>query len=125
MGKVSHSILAIMASSPAVRTAVKRPGAGVTIDSARLIRMRESKPLSRADLAAAMSADGLFSITPDAIAKIENGHRRPKPVTLGRLCAALGCQPEDLLPEPESGKPRPCQDCQGVYGHESGCPQAT
>jgi hypothetical protein len=108
--------------------------------------MRETRqpPLSRADLALKMSSGpcpycdqpyshkpdcpnaGQFSITPDAIAKIENGHRHPKPVTLGVLCTALGCQPEDLLlPELAPGKPQPCADCQGIYGHEPGCRHAT
>lgn len=116
----------LMTSDPEVRAAaVRRPGAGVAIDSNRLMRMREVKLLSRSQLAARMSADGTFSITPDAIAKIENGHRRPKTITFGRLCTALGCQPEDLLPIFESGKPKPCDECRGTYGHEPGCSHAT
>jgi DNA-binding Xre family transcriptional regulator len=111
------------------RTTIKRPGAGVAIDRERLIRMREVRLLSRAQLAAKMTGDG-FSITPDAIAKIENGYRRPKTVTLGRLCEALGCEPEELLPAlpgPSAAvAPRvPCPDCHGLYGHEPGCPKAT
>ncbi len=104
-------------SRPA-RTAIKRPGAGVTIDRERLIRLREVRLLSRAQLAVRMS-DGdevpeelRWTITPDAIAKIENGYRRPKTSTLGRLCEALSCEPEDLLPlspppaaEPEDEDP--------------------
>jgi transcriptional regulator with XRE-family HTH domain len=87
-------------SRPAARTSVKRPGAGVTIDRKRLIRMREIRLLSRAQLAEKMSAaDDDFSITPDAIAKIENGYRRPKTATLSRLCEALDCLPEELLPD--------------------------
>jgi hypothetical protein len=113
-----------------VRTAVKRPGAGVTIDRGRLVRMREVRLLSRAQLAAKMSAgDDEFSITPDAIAKIENGFRRPKTVTLGRLCDALGCRAEDLLPVDHPARPgskrAPCPKCGGVYAHDSGCPDAT
>lgn len=114
-----------------VRTAVKRPGAGVTIDRERLVRMREVRLLSRAQLAAKMSAeDDEFSITPDAIAKIENGYRRPKTVTLGRICEALGCQPEELLPAAQSAAPpssrrTACKNCGGIYAHDAGCPDAT
>lgn len=119
------------------RTAIKRPGAGVAIDRKRLIRMRETKLLSRAQLAAKMSAgDDAYKITPDAIAKIENGYRRPKTSTLSRMCEALGCEPEDLFPEPEpEPKPEPeppvpparvpCPHCGGLYGHEPGCQDAT
>lgn len=113
-----------------VRTAVKRPGAGVTIDRERLVRMREIRLLSRAQLAARMSAeDDDFSITPDAIAKIENGYRRPKIVTLDRICVALGCQPEEILPAAQSsatpGRRTACKNCGGIYAHDSGCPDAT
>jgi transcriptional regulator with XRE-family HTH domain len=97
--------------------------------------MREIRLLSRAQLAAKMSAgDDGFSITPDAIAKIENGYRRPKPVTLSRLCNVLDCKPEELLLDrPASAAPTPvripCADCgapePALYGHEPGCPHAT
>ena len=135
------------------RTTIRRPGSGVTIDRERLVRMREVKLLSRAQLAAKMSGGPCplcgqmysheadcanadeFSITPDAIAKIENGYRRPKTSTLSRLCEALGCEPEDLLPvdgalAPKEAAPRtgprvPCPHCDALYGHESGCPDAT
>lgn len=88
--------------------------------------MREIRLLSRAQLAAKMSDDG-FSITPDAIAKIENGYRRPKTVTFGKLCEALGCAPEDLLPGHAAPVPVrvPCVECGGLYGHEPGYPCAT
>jgi transcriptional regulator with XRE-family HTH domain len=123
------------------RTAIKRPGAGVAIDPKRLIRMRQTRLLSRAQLAAKMSAgDDVYKITPDAIAKIENGHRRPKTSTLSRLCTALDCEPEDLFPVPPAppghydpggrnqaiGNQRvPCPHCDALYGHEPGCPDAT
>lgn len=110
------------------RTTIKRPGAGVDIDRGRLVRMREVRLLSRAQLAARMSVNG-FSITPDAIAKIENGYRRPKTVTLGKLCEALDCTPEELLPDRAvtDGTPvrKPCADCGGLYAHDSGCEYAT
>lgn len=124
--RVLPSIISVV-TRPA-RTAIKRPGAGVTIDRDRLVRMREVKLLSRAQLAAKMSTDpDEFKITPDAIAKIENGYRRPKTSTLSRLCEALGCEPEDLLPrESEPSADRvPCPYCDGLYGHEPGCRDAT
>lgn len=109
---------------------MKRPGAGVTVDRERLVRMRQLRLLSRAQLAELMSSgDDEFSITPDAIAKIENGYRRPKTITLGRLCAALGCQPEDILPPDAPPQPQAkrsaCAKCGGVYAHDAGCPDAT
>ena len=132
-----------MTSRSANRNAGRRPGAGVDIDSGRLIRMRQVKLQSRSDLALKMSNGPCgtcgrpyshapecpraseFTITPDAIAKIENGYRRPKPITLGKLCAVLECQPEDLLPALTSGRPKPCLDCKATFGHESGCRYAT
>jgi DNA-binding Xre family transcriptional regulator len=115
-----------MTSKPVVRT-VRRPGAGVAIDIGKLLRMRQTKLLSRSQLATKMSTDpDTFTITADAIAKIENGHRKPKTSTFGRLCAALHCEPEDLLPDPDRPpRPQPCSDCGGVFGHESGCRYAT
>lgn len=115
----------LMSNRPAARTTVRRPGAGVTIDRTRLIRLRELRLLSRAQLAALMSeGDDDFTITPDAIAKIENGYRRPKTVTLGKLCEVLGCYPEDLLPETDR-QPEPCPKCRARFGHEPGCEDAT
>lgn len=118
-------------TSRRARTTIKRPGAGVAIDRERLIRMREVRLLSRAQLAAKMSAGSDdFTITPDAIAKIENGYRKPKPATLGRLCEALGCEPEELLPAlppgPAAAPERvPCEHCGGLFTHEPGCVDAT
>lgn len=117
----------------------KRPGAGVTIDTARLARMRHELALSRQELAArmmgldeyppdevraAMAAAGEFTITPDAVAKIENGRRKPKAVTLRQLCAVLDCEPADLLPPMPPGT-EICPDCLAQFGHEPGCPRAT
>ena len=130
--------------------AVRRPGAGVTIDRDRLVRLRQEALLSRSQLAAKMSggpckacgedythADDCpngrqYTITPDAIAKIENGYRRPKTSTLARLCTALGCEPEELLPGPDVPAalapvtgPVACEHCAALYGHEAGCKDAT
>lgn len=107
----------------------KRPGAGVVIDITRLRRLREEKMLSRAELASLMSnGNDEFTYTPDAVAKIENGRRRPKTATLRRLCEVLECVPEDLLP-PMSETAQPCAFCNApspsLYGHEPGCPEAT
>jgi transcriptional regulator with XRE-family HTH domain len=113
----------------------------VTIDRKRLVRLRQSRLLSRAQLAAKMTEAG-YSITPDAIAKIENGYRRPKTATLKMLCEALGCTPEDLLPAEEPAQDDPparydpgqknqaidlgvCRECGARFGHEPGCPHAT
>jgi transcriptional regulator with XRE-family HTH domain len=84
-------------SGRAGRTAIRRPGAGITIDRDRLVRLRQERRLSRAQLAEAMAGNG-YTITPDAIAKIENGWRRPKPRTLDALCKALHCESTELLP---------------------------
>lgn len=116
-------------SGRAGRTAIKRPGAGIDIDRDRLIRMRQDRLLSRAQLAEKMSGNG-YSITPDAIAKIENGWRRPKTATLARMCKALDCEPSDLLPPGEAKPPRgtaqeTCALCLAMFGHEPGCPDAT
>lgn len=92
--------------------------------------MRQARLLSRAQLADAMSdpeprGEGSYSITPDAIAKIENGHRRPKTTTLARMCKALGCEPEDLLPPEGADGLVPCEHCLALFGHEPGCRDAT
>ncbi len=133
--------------------AIRRPGAGIPVDRARIVRLRQERSLSRAGLALRMSGGpcpycgqpythkpdcrsaGEFTITPDAIAKIENGGRKPKTLTLERMCLALGCVPADLLPDdgaPELLLPAggtlelaPCPWCQALYGHEPGCPDAT
>jgi transcriptional regulator with XRE-family HTH domain len=85
------------------RTAIKRPGSGIAIDRDALVRLRQYRLLTRAQLARAMTGDG-YKITPDAIAKIENGWRKPKITTLARLCQALDCTPVELLP-PEASVP--------------------
>lgn len=94
---------------PAQRT-IRRPASGIPIDPARLTAWRERRAMSRQDLADAIAALGWaddngrrLTYTRDAIAKSENGHRRPKPRTLKALCAALSadgdpCEPRDLMP---------------------------
>jgi transcriptional regulator with XRE-family HTH domain len=53
--------------------------------------------LGPSEIPGAPRQDELFSR--DAIAKIENGTRRPKASTLRALCQALNCEPRDLLPD--------------------------
>jgi transcriptional regulator with XRE-family HTH domain len=94
------------------RVPVRRPASGIVIDPKRLIAWRSRRALSRAELAARISALGWADeetgkpvrYTRDAIAKAENGYRQPKPRTVRALCAALSteddpCQPLDLQPD--------------------------
>jgi transcriptional regulator with XRE-family HTH domain len=71
---------------------------GTNIDTKRLIRLREERTWSR-DLMSKRTG-----LSPSAIAKIENGERRPSISTLALICDALGCEPADLLaPLEETG----------------------
>lgn len=81
------------------KTSIRRPASGVAIDPERLRRMRERRALNRQQLAEMVIMPNGKPMSRDAIAKIENGARRPKPATLRALCDALGCEPDDLLPE--------------------------
>lgn len=97
--------------------AIRRPASGFEIDPGKLIRWRAKRSWSRDDLALRIKNLDLhdevtgqpYTVTRDAIAKIENGGRNPKPRTLRALCLGLSladdpCVPEDLLmPEPEEG----------------------
>jgi hypothetical protein len=92
------------------RRAISRPASGVAIDPRQLIAWRARRAMSRQDLADAVAALGWTDdrgrpvrYTRDAIAKSENGYRKPKPRTLRALCAALSteddpCEPLDLMP---------------------------
>jgi transcriptional regulator with XRE-family HTH domain len=92
----------------AAPAAVRRPASGVAIDPSRLAWYRESDDMghptwSRQDLSDAvarlrLTEDGEpLTVTRDAIAKIENGERRPKARTVRALCAALGISVRDLM----------------------------
>lgn len=83
--------MSTMTSTREPKSAIRRPASGVNVDPDKLIRLRELKAWSRAELASEVG------ISRDAIAKIENGARRPKAKTLRDLCTALGCEPADLL----------------------------
>jgi transcriptional regulator with XRE-family HTH domain len=60
----------------------------------RLAELREQKALTLRDLE---EASGVGA---DAISKIENGHRKPRPSTLRKLARALGAEVEDFFREP-------------------------
>lgn len=74
----------------------KRPAEGLVAESSSIAALRETKGWSQRELAGEVGRQ-LFSR--DAIAKIENGTRRPKASTLRALCQALNCEPRDLLPD--------------------------
>jgi transcriptional regulator with XRE-family HTH domain len=60
----------------------------------RLAELREQKALTLRELE---EASGIGA---DAISKIENGHRKPRPSTLRKLARALGVEVEDFFREP-------------------------
>jgi HTH-type transcriptional regulator, competence development regulator len=60
----------------------------------RLADLREQKALTLRDLE---EASGVGA---DAISKIENGHRKPRPSTLRKLARALGIEVEEFFREP-------------------------
>lgn len=85
--------------------AIRRPASGISIDPYRLTWYREDKPWSRQDLSDAVArlelldeAGEPLTVTRDAIAKIENGERKPKARTIRALCQALGVTVRDLMP---------------------------
>jgi len=94
----------------AAPAAIRRPASGIAIDPARLAWWRESRGWSRQDLSDEVARLDLtdengeeLTVTRDAIAKIENGERKPKARTVRGLCLALSvpgdeCTPRDLLP---------------------------
>ncbi len=109
------------------RAIIRRPGAGVNIDPARLAELRTLHGYSRAELAALIpnptKSNPERTLTPDAITKMENGLRRPKIRTFKYLLEILECDRADLLPPP--GKAI-CRECGSILPtHDSGCSQAT
>ena len=60
----------------------------------RLAELREQKALTLRDL------EEISGVGADAISKIENGHRKPRPSTLRKLARALGVEVEDFFREP-------------------------
>lgn len=100
--------MSVMTEERRDQAAVRRPASGITIDPGRLIWHREDRIWSRQDLSDAVTRLGLLdenggplTVTRDAIAKIENGERKPKARTVRALCAALGITVRDLMPDGE------------------------
>lgn len=84
--------------------AIRRPMSGIAIDPDRLTWHRESRIWSRQDLSDAVAGldltdenGGRLTVTRDAIAKIENGDRKPKARTVRALCQALDIGVRDLM----------------------------
>jgi len=99
--------------APAKRT---RPASGIVIDGHKLMAWRARRAMSRQDLSDAIAAlkwrypsGSKLTLGRDAIAKLENGYRKPKALTLRALCTALTgdgevCTPAALMPD---GEPLP------------------
>jgi transcriptional regulator with XRE-family HTH domain len=80
----------------------------------RLAELREQKALTLRDLE---EASGVGA---DAISKIENGHRKPRPSTLRKLARALGVEVEDFFRQPAV----PLADAPRGAGHPSAAERA-
>ncbi len=84
---------------------IRRPAAGIDIDPRLLVAWRNGRALSRQEMSDRIrnlgwkdDRDAPLVFSRDAIAKIENGYRRPRPLTLRAICAVLECSPPDLMP---------------------------
>ncbi len=91
------------------KTAIRRPASGVDIDTRKLIAMRSLRALTRLELqnlTRKLDPEGK-GLSRDAIAKIENGQRRPKTETFRKLCKALNCEAAELLPGGNGAVPVP------------------
>jgi DNA-binding XRE family transcriptional regulator len=75
---------------------------GIPVDGSIVRYLRGSKMLTRAELAAATG------VTVDAICKIENGERSPRPVLLVKILAALDAPVTAVLDQ------RPFQNGEGA-----------
>lgn len=85
----------------------ERPGSGVPVSPEKLTWMRNNRKLTREQLSARIAAVALeqhildnhgdpVTYSRDAVAKLENGERKPKMYTFEALCAALECDPSEL-----------------------------
>jgi transcriptional regulator with XRE-family HTH domain len=85
--------LSVLLRYDSTMTEHKRPNSGLTIDTAKLKRIRQiTRNLSRKELAE------LVGVTRDCVSKWENGARRPRADTLHRLAEALQVTVDELLP---------------------------
>jgi transcriptional regulator with XRE-family HTH domain len=99
--------------TPAKRS---RPGSGVPLDPAKLTWLRTNRGMTRdglSDKIAEVAREQQIldnhgepvTYSRDAVAKLENGERKPKMYTFLAICAALECDPAELQ-EDFPGSPR-------------------
>jgi transcriptional regulator with XRE-family HTH domain len=91
------------------RTRVTRPGAGVAVDPQRVLIARQKLFLRRWQLSDKIRDLGMtgshgepVTLGPDFLGKIESGKRKPSLDSFAALCAALDCEPDDLMPSGRS-----------------------
>lgn len=101
-------MVSIMSDARLSRATARRPGAGVPIDPGKLAWVRNARLLKRDQLSDRIAEvarerdirdehDELVTYGRDAIAKLENGERKPTMPTFTAIVAALDCDPADLL----------------------------
>lgn len=84
-----------------------RPGSGVPVEPGKLTWMRNNRGMTRDQLSDRIAEVAReqnirdnhgepVTYSRDAIAKLENGERKPKMYTFRAICAALNCAAEDL-----------------------------
>lgn len=93
-----------------------RPGSGVPVDPGKLTWMRNNRKLTRDQLSDRIAKVSLeqgivdnhgdpVTYSRDAVAKLENGERKPKMYTFMAICAALDCDAADLQEDFPGGQP--------------------
>jgi transcriptional regulator with XRE-family HTH domain len=97
----------------------ERPGSGVPVSPEKLTWMRNNRKLTREQLSDRIAAVAReqhildnhgdpVTYSRDAVAKLENGERKPKMYTFEALCAALECDPSELQEDfPGTGRTPP------------------
>jgi transcriptional regulator with XRE-family HTH domain len=95
----------------------ERPGSGVPVSPEKLTWVRNNRKLTRDQLSERIAVVAReqnildnhgqpVTYSRDAVAKLENGERRPKMYTFEAICAALGCEASDLQEDfPGTGRP--------------------